>query len=430
MEKYYLLSNFSLYDNSWENNNNQCIFSSTFKYLFFNPKTITNDIKSMHVSRVSFCDGFIEKIVGNKYDFAKQVNSIDLIDKINIIHFSYNIYEFLDTFVNENNENNVNDENNDNIGTIIIWIYKNLHFDFIKYMHENYPEFMIKNKHIIYFGLNIGINLFNDYQIEIINIIIKYLCDHGLNFYQYNMLISIVIKLETVIYCIDAFKNNNKWTSDLYLSAGYNGRIDIIEYMINMNIHDPFYNSRILAMSCGRNDIKMIEFMLQNGVDAQTNENAAIFNISKTNISQHDKINRFKLLMEYGANLFMRNNIIFFDAVSFGYIEIVKFCIDHGIDVTIQNNRAIKLASESSSYCCCSNEASLDVVKLLVENGADIHIEQEYVLKKAIKVNNIELVKYLLEQGANYTYCRKYVGQFEKENKYHKMIEFLSCQNN
>ncbi len=197
-----------------------------------------------------------------------------------------------------------------------------------------------------------------------------------------------------------------------------------------MNIHDSHHHSKILTSSCCRDDIKMIEFMLQNGVDIQSGVNLAIINISKTNISQYDKINRFQLLMEHGANLFAHNNIIFFDAVSFGYIEIVKLCISHGIDVTIQNNRAIKLASESSGYCCCNNETSLSVVKLLVENGADMHIEEACVLKKAIKFNNIELVKYFLEQGVNYTHCHEYIKQFKNQNKYHKMIELLSCQNN
>ncbi|AVG46418.1 ankyrin repeat protein [Acanthamoeba polyphaga mimivirus] len=429
MENYYLLSNFSLYDNSWENNHEQCRISSRFSYLLDYSSISYADL--IHISKVSFCDGFIEKIAGNTYNFVHQVNPIDLANKINIIHFSYNIYEFLDSLVNESFERC------DYIGTIIFWIYQNLHFDFIKYMYENYPKFMIKYKSNIYNGLKFGINfdspgtkLSDDYKMEVGNIIIKYLCDQGLDFYESNTLIFNLVKLETVIYCIDAFKNNNKWTSDLYLKAGYYGRVDILEYMINMNIHDYHHHSRILTSSCCRDDIKMIEFMLQNGVDIQSGVNLAIVNISKTNISQYDKINRFQLLMDHGANLFAHNNIIFFDAVSFGYIEIVKLCISHGIDVTIQNNQAIKLASESNGYCCCSSETSLNVVKLLVENGADIHIEEGCVLKRAIKFNNVELVKYLLEQGVNYTHCREYIKQFEKENKYCKMIELLSCQNN
>nr|WBF70578.1 putative ankyrin repeat protein [Megavirus caiporensis] len=427
MENYYLLSNFSLYDNSWEINHEQCYISSRFSHLL--DYSSMRDGNLIHISKVSFIDGFIKEIAGNTYSFVHQIYPIDLINKITITHFSYNIYEFLDLLVNESFERY------DYIGSTIFWIYKNMNFELIKYMHENYPKFMIKHKNSINHGLNFGINFYSpgtklsdDYKMEMANIIIKYLCDQGLDFYKSNALIFNLVKLETVIYCIDVFKNNNEWTSDLYLKAGYYGRIDIVEYMMNMNIHDSHHHSKILTSSSCRDDIKMIEFMLQNGVDIQSGVDLAIINISKTNISQYDKINRFQLLMEHGANLFAHSNIIFFDGVSFGYIEIVKLCINHGIDVTIQNNRAIILASESSAYCCCNNETSLNVVKLLVQNGADIHVEEECVLKKAIRVNNIELVEYLLEQGANYTYCREYIKQFENQNKYCKMIELLSRQ--
>jgi len=45
--------------------------------------------------------------------------------------------------------------------------------------------------------------------------------------------------------------------------------------------------------------------------------------------------------------------------------------------------------------------SDLDVVKQLVEDGADIHSEDDYILRLACFNGNLKIAKYLAEQGAN-----------------------------
>ena len=43
----------------------------------------------------------------------------------------------------------------------------------------------------------------------------------------------------------------------------------------------------------------------------------------------------------------------------------------------------------------------LEIVKLLIEHGADIHADDDYALGKAAEFGHLEIVKFLFECGAN-----------------------------
>lgn len=75
-----------------------------------------------------------------------------------------------------------------------------------------------------------------------------------------------------------------------------------------------------------------------------------------------------------------------------GYLDVVKSLVEDGADIHSDNDCALQLASEAGH---------LDVVKYLVENGADIHAENERALKMASEEGHIDVVKYLVEKGAD-----------------------------
>jgi len=55
----------------------------------------------------------------------------------------------------------------------------------------------------------------------------------------------------------------------------------------------------------------------------------------------------------------------------------------------------------NASLCRASENGHLEVVKLLVEKGADIHADNDYSLKWASGNGHLEVVKLLVEKGAN-----------------------------
>lgn len=72
-----------------------------------------------------------------------------------------------------------------------------------------------------------------------------------------------------------------------------------------------------------------------------------------------------------------------------GFLDLIKAAIYYGIDVKSHNNAAI-----------CVAKISLPVIKLLHENGADLNARNNIVFKRAFAVSDIEVCKYLLDNGA------------------------------
>jgi ankyrin repeat protein len=68
-----------------------------------------------------------------------------------------------------------------------------------------------------------------------------------------------------------------------------------------------------------------------------------------------------------------------------GRLEIVKLLLEHGVDIHYDNDNAIRLASYGEN---------LDIVKLLVERGANIHAHNDYALEIASEHESTELIKY------------------------------------
>jgi ankyrin repeat protein len=78
----------------------------------------------------------------------------------------------------------------------------------------------------------------------------------------------------------------------------------------------------------------------------------------------------------------------------FGKYELVKLILSsfpHPAITLVDKNRALKNSSE------------LAIVKLLVENGADVTIDDNYPMYRACTYGNYDVVEYLIQNGATIT---------------------------
>ena len=75
-----------------------------------------------------------------------------------------------------------------------------------------------------------------------------------------------------------------------------------------------------------------------------------------------------------------------------GYLEVIKLLIDLGADVQYDNNKAIIKASKNGRF---------EAVKLLIESGADIHAQNNLAIICASENGRLEAVKLLIKYGAN-----------------------------
>ena len=82
----------------------------------------------------------------------------------------------------------------------------------------------------------------------------------------------------------------------------------------------------------------------------------------------------------------MNTQIILYEACSIGNLELVKLCVENGADITAEYNYAIRWAAYYGH---------LDVVIYLHKNGADITAEDNYALMWAAEKGHLDVVKYI-----------------------------------
>lgn len=91
-----------------------------------------------------------------------------------------------------------------------------------------------------------------------------------------------------------------------------------------------------------------------------------------------------KLFNKIGYQLLM-------EACTNGYIELVKLLIENGADVKYNDYYAFRL---SVAY------KHLELTKFLLEIGADVNTHNDYSIKVVIDYNNFDMFKLLIEYGA------------------------------
>lgn len=85
--------------------------------------------------------------------------------------------------------------------------------------------------------------------------------------------------------------------------------------------------------------------------------------------------------------------------MEYGKLDLYKWlCFLSPLNIRIDFND-----TKDESLIIASEHGFLDVVKYLVENGANIHADDESALEWAIIENNYDVVKYLIDKGANPT---------------------------
>ena len=110
-------------------------------------------------------------------------------------------------------------------------------------------------------------------------------------------------------------------------------------------------------------------------------------NIINTNNTDDYKISLLKECLDFGIDINYNGQQLLMSAIFSHNIEIVKFLLSKNIHT---NNLILNKA--------CNN---LEIMKLLIEYGADISNMHDELLLSAIKFNNFYVVEYLLNNGAS-----------------------------
>ena len=116
----------------------------------------------------------------------------------------------------------------------------------------------------------------------------------------------------------------------------------------------------------------------------------------------------YTLLLKYcfGIGIASRN----------GHTEVVKLLIDNGADVTADNNYAIRNASR---------EGHTEIVKLLIDAGADVTARDNYAIRYATYNGHLEIVKLLIDAGADVTAVDNQAIRYASYNGHIEVVKLL-----
>jgi ankyrin repeat protein len=156
------------------------------------------------------------------------------------------------------------------------------------------------------------------------------------------------------------------------------------------------YGWIILHSTVVEGDFEIFKYLVSKGADinAKTSGNWTTLHYA----SDGGNFEIVKYLVSKGADVKAKNDdgfTVLHSAARGGNLEIVKYLVGKGANVNSKDNY----------YWTVLNSAheggNIEIFKYLVERGADINAKDNYGRTILIKVENKEIVKYLLSKGAN-----------------------------
>jgi len=143
--------------------------------------------------------------------------------------------------------------------------------------------------------------------------------------------------------------------------------------------------------------------------------------------SKNGFIDGVKKAIDNGVDIECNYGFALVNAANGGHYDIVKLLLDNGVSVGGYHNDyfALTLSCE---------KGYLNIVKLLVEHGSDVNAEGGSPLKCASYNGHIDVIKYLLEKGANPLITPKVNGRIETmtaadwaaEGEYYEIEKYLN----
>jgi len=189
-----------------------------------------------------------------------------------------------------------------------------------------------------------------------------------------------------------AIKINNIYISKLLIAKGVD---------INTITNNRLQNTALsIAITNDNDNIELVKLLFDNGADI----NNSIKNITESLIKaiQKTNLNIVKFIVEKGANVntIHENNTLLLQSINAKKVSVnfVKFLIEKGANVNFldNNSKTPLIYSIENNY--------IDIVKLLIDNKADINVVgpkpyKKTILMYAIDMKNIDLIKLLIDKG-------------------------------
>ena len=175
---------------------------------------------------------------------------------------------------------------------------------------------------------------------------------------------------------------HNKSMNKLLVEAASNGELPLVKYALKNGAYLHFLQHSAVRNAAAEGHLDIVRYLIEQG--ANIPPQALIESVA----NGHFDVVKYLV----GEKNVSPNDVALTRAVLFERKDIVKYLIEHGANVRAENDYALRWAARAGHF---------DLVKLLVEKGANIHAENDYALLWAVENGHFDIVKFLIEHGAD-----------------------------
>lgn len=153
-------------------------------------------------------------------------------------------------------------------------------------------------------------------------------------------------------------------------------------------------SNEALFLATRHGDLGRIKLLVQQGADIhakRTRDSALRVSDAKSYVGDDGFFDAIQYFIDRGDGPFSLAGSLLSESAKHGHLDIVEYLLEQGVDE----------GQSDIALCFASSCGYLDVVKCLVEHGANIHAFDTVALRKAAENGHLDIVKYLFEQGAD-----------------------------
>ena len=199
------------------------------------------------------------------------------------------------------------------------------------------------------------------------------------------------------------------------VGAACNGHLEILKYLIEFK-DQSFPEEKYKEIPVAKLLQKMgpwcaemaIKDAIENGhcevVKYLLQQRLAKYSKTLGRATRAENVNMVRGLVEQIADLTRIKKGAFdeaaYEAVLRGNFEILKYLVEQGANTNAIYGKGLYSQNENALAAACRLN-KLEIVKFLVEQGEDIHTQCKQALCNAVLSGNLDMVKFLLDQGAD-----------------------------